>query len=73
MRRLSLILAAFALVLGACERHTWEDQDANQDGKIDQNERGTNRLYKEHHGEEGGSHAKGGEEHEEGGEKKEAH
>lgn len=48
MKRLSLILAAFALVLGACERHSWDDDDKNKDGVIDQNEKGTKRLYAEH-------------------------
>ena len=50
MKRLSLIAAVFAFLLGACERHTWEDHDANQDGKIDQNEKGTKRLYEDDHG-----------------------
>lgn len=50
----SLIIAAAAfLFVGACERHTWEDEDANNDGKIDQNEKGTSRLYqRDDHGSE---------------------
>jgi hypothetical protein len=48
MKRLSLIAAVFAFTLGACERHTWEDVDANKDGKIDQNEKGTKTLYEGH-------------------------
>ena len=60
MKRLSLLVASCAFFLGACERHTWEDNDANGDGKIDQNEKGTKRLYKDHgdgHGKkEGGEH-----------------
>lgn len=58
MRRLSLIAAAIAFALGACERHTWEDVDANQDGVIDQNERGTKRLFEKH----GDAHAGKGKE-----------
>ncbi|MFM1560372.1 MAG: hypothetical protein VCA35_10320 [Roseibacillus sp.] len=53
MKRLSLIVAATAFLLGACERHSWEDDDKNGDGKIDQNELGTKRLYQEKHGEIG--------------------
>ena len=48
MKRLSLILAAAAFLFGACERHTWEDKDANEDGTIDHNEKGTKRLYEKH-------------------------
>lgn len=48
MKRLSLFLAAFAFLLGACERHSWEDSDDNGDGHIDQNEKGTKRLYEKH-------------------------
>ena len=57
MKRLSLLLAAIAFLLGACERHTWEDHDANEDGKIDQNEKGTKRLYEDHG--KGGAHKEG--------------
>ncbi len=56
MKRLSLLVAATAFLLGACERHTWEDEDANKDGKIDQNEKGTKRLYEEHGKEKEGEH-----------------
>ena len=48
MKRLSLLVAVFAFLLGSCERHNWEDVDENGDGRIDQNEKGTKRLYKEH-------------------------
>jgi len=48
MIRLSLLVAVLAFLLGACERHNWEDVDENSDGRIDQNEKGTKRLYKEH-------------------------
>lgn len=64
MKFLSLIVAAAAfLFVGACERHTWDDEDANKDGKIDQNEKGTSRLYqKEDHGSEPqGGHPEEGE------------
>lgn len=61
MKRLSLILAAFSLVLGACERHTWEDVDQNKDGVIDQNEKGTKRLYAAHGEEATTEHPKEGE------------
>ena len=50
MKRLSLLVAILAFLLGACERHNWEDVDENGDGIIDQNEKGTKRLYKEHKG-----------------------
>ena len=48
MKRLSLIAAAAAFLLGACERHSWDDDDKNKDGVIDQNEKGTKRLYDDH-------------------------
>jgi hypothetical protein len=58
MKRLLLTAAAFAFLLGAsCERHSWEDVDANKDGKIDQNEKGTKGLYEKHEA-EGGSKEK---------------
>ena len=53
MKRLSLLVATCAFFLGACERHTWEDVDENKDGRIDQNEKGTKRLYKDHGKKEG--------------------
>lgn len=53
MKFLSLIVAALAFSLAACERHTWEDKDKNEDGVIDDNEKGTKRLYQAHHGEGG--------------------
>ncbi len=58
MKRLSLLVAVFAFLLGSCERHNWEDVDENGDGRIDQNEKGTKRLYKEHkeHKEDEGEH-----------------
>ena len=55
MKRLSLILAASAFLFGACERHSWADDDKNEDGTIDANEKGTKRLYKDHGGHEGGA------------------
>ena len=48
MKCLSLLVAILAFLLGACERHNWEDVDEDGDGTIDQNEKGTKRLYKEH-------------------------
>ena len=48
MKRASWLGIIFAFFLGACEQHHWEDVDENGDGVIDQNERGTKRLYKEH-------------------------
>ena len=67
MKRLSLIVAAVAFSLGACERHTWEDKDKNGNGVIEDNEKGTKRLYKAHHAE-----GEGGDDHDEGGDKKDA-
>jgi|TARA_B100000519_G_C13831347_1_gene245106 hypothetical protein len=52
MKLLSLLVASLAFLFGACERHNWEDTDENGDNKIDQNEKGTKRLYKEHKDEE---------------------
>lgn len=49
MKFLSLSVAAFALTLGACERHSWEDVK-DEDGNVV--EKGTKNLYKPH-GEEG--------------------
>ena len=61
MKHLSLLIAAVALVLTQCERHSWEDvKDA--DGNL--TEKGTKRLFEAHgdsgdgHGKDGG-HAKG--------------
>ena len=54
MKCLSLLVVIIAFVLGACERHNWEDVDENGDGRIDQNEKGTKRLYQEHKEDEGG-------------------
>jgi hypothetical protein len=72
MKYLSLLLVAVAFLLGACERHSWEDKDANGDGIIQESEKGTSRLYKGHgeehaaehaeHAEEGDDHAKESEE-----------
>ena len=53
MRFLSPLVAILAFLLGACERHNWEDVDENGDKKIDQNEKGTKRLYMEHKEDEG--------------------
>jgi len=62
MKHLSLLIAATALVLAQCERHSWEDvKDA--DGNL--TEKGTKRLFEGHgdhadgtHGTEGDGHAK---------------
>lgn len=48
MKYLSLGIAAVAFLLGACERHSWEDNDANGDGIIQESEKGTVRLYQGH-------------------------
>ncbi len=57
MKCLCSLVAILAFLLGACERHNWEDVDENQDGRIDQNEKGTKRLYEEHkEGEDGAKH-----------------
>ena len=58
MKRVSLLALVFAFFVGACEQHHWEDVDENGDGVIDQNERGTKRLYKEHkaHDDHGDGH-----------------
>jgi hypothetical protein len=61
MKCLSLLVAILAFLLGACERHNWEDVDEDGDGTIDQNEKGTKRLYKEHEKHKGGD--KDGEKH----------
>ena len=53
MKRVSLLALVFAFFVGACEQHHWEDVDENGDGVIDQNERGTKRLYKEHKAHDG--------------------
>ena len=53
MKRLSLIVASLGLLLGACERHSWNDVDANKDGEIGPNEKGTKRLYEDDHGKGG--------------------
>jgi hypothetical protein len=53
MKFLSLSVAAIALTLGACERHSWEDVK-DEDGKV--LEKGTKNLYKPHGGEEGDDH-----------------
>ena len=50
MKYLSLLIAAFALSLGACERHSWEDQK-DENGIV--TEKGTKRLFPAH-GEHGG-------------------
>ena len=56
MKHLSLLIAAVALVLTQCERHSWEDvKDA--DGNL--TEKGTKRLF-ESHGDQGGGHGKDG-------------
>lgn len=70
MKYLSLLLVAVAFLLGACERHSWEDKDANGDGIIQESEKGTSRLYKGH----GEEHAEGhGEEHAEAAEEGDDH
>lgn len=60
MKHLSLLIAALALVLTQCERHSWEDvKDA--DGNL--TEKGTKRLFPVHEKKEGGhgdGHAKDG-------------
>ena len=53
MRNLSLLVASLAFLLGACERHNWEDTDENGNNKIENSEKGTKRLYKEHKDEDG--------------------
>jgi|GEM_PF-771180 len=63
MKYLSLLLVAVAFLVGACERHSWEDKDANGDGIIQESEKGTSRLYKGH----GEEHAEGHDEHAEDG------
>ena len=45
MKNLSLFLVLGAFLLGACERHSWEDEDVNGDGIIQESEKGTVRLY----------------------------
>ena len=54
MKCLSLLVVILAFVLGACERHNWEDVAENGDGRIDQNEKCTKRLYQDHKEYEGG-------------------
>ena len=55
MKHLSLLIAAVALVLTQCERHSWEDvKDA--DGNL--TEKGTKRLFPVH-AEKGGGHEDG--------------
>ena len=56
MKRVSLLALGFAFFGGACEQHHWEDVDENGDGVIDQNERGTKRLYKEYKAHDGDGH-----------------
>lgn len=87
MKYLCFLISAFALVLGACESHSWEDVK-DEEGKV--TEKGTKRLFASHdahegdHGEhkgapeekshEGDKDKHGGEsaeEHEEGGDKAE--
>lgn len=51
MKFLCLSVAAIALALGACERHSWEDVK-DEDGNVV--EKGTKNLYKPHGAEEGG-------------------
>lgn len=45
MKYLSFLITAFALALGACESHSWEDQK-DADGKV--TEKGTKRLFENH-------------------------
>ena len=54
MKCLSLLVVILAFVLGACERHNWEDVDENGDGRIDTNEKCPTRLYQEHNQDDGG-------------------
>jgi hypothetical protein len=55
MKILSLAVLALAFLFTSCERHTWEDNDANGDGIISESEKGTKRLY-EAHGDHDGGH-----------------
>jgi hypothetical protein len=53
MKHLSLLIAATALVLAQCERHSWEDvKDA--DGNL--TEKGTKRLFEGHGDHSGDTH-----------------
>lgn len=45
MKFLSLLIALLALSLGACERHSWEDQ-VDENGIV--TEKGTKRLFPAH-------------------------
>ena len=55
MKVLSLAVLALAFLFTSCERHSWEDNDANGDGIIQESEKGTKRLYPSH-GDHGGDH-----------------
>ena len=55
MKTLTFAVLAVAFLFTSCERHTWEDHDANGDGIIQESEKGTKRLY-EKHGDHGGGH-----------------
>ena len=59
MKFLCLSVAAIALTLGACERHSWEDVK-DEDGKVI--EKGTKNLYKPHVEEAGDDHEGHGDE-----------
>ena len=52
MKYLFLLIATFALGLGACERHSWEDQK-DENGIV--TEKGTKNLFTKH-GTDGGGH-----------------
>ena len=57
MKTLTLAVLALAFLFTSCERHSWEDNDANGDGVIQESEKGTKRLY-EGHGDHGDDHGK---------------
>ena len=70
MKYLSLLIAAVAIVLTQCERHSWEDV-TDEHGHV--TEKGTKRLFEAHgahggegadkHGTEGAGHDKDAEAH----------
>ena len=71
MKYLCFLISAFALVLGACESHSWEDVK-DEDGNV--TEKGTKRLFETHkvdgaghgsgHGDKAGEHGGKNTEHE---------
>ena len=56
MKYLCLFISAFALVLGACESHSWEDQKDEEGNVI---EKGTKRLFETHDTHGAGHEAEG--------------